>query len=354
MPRRPAAPSSKGRPSAGESAARPEPIDAAALNRAEPAAAATRAVAEPRPAGASVAPAQEAPRVAVRKTYKLYVGGQFPRSESGRSYVVRGAADGAPLANAVRASRKDLRDAVRAARAAFPGWAGRSAMNRGQVLYRVAEVLERRREEFEEEVAEAEGLDLPAARVQVERSIDRWVWYAGWADKLTQLLGTINPVAGPYFDFSFPEPTGVVSVVAPEASALLGLVSRLAPVLVGGNVAVVLASETRPLPAVTLGEVFATSDVPAGVVNILTGYRRELAPVLAAHMDVNAIDAWGVPPGLRASVEDSAVDTLKRVARPPRGVLVDRLDWLDDRVAQRPEWMSAFLEVKTVWHPIGG
>jgi len=354
MPRRPASPSSKGRPSPGEAAASSEPVVGAGPSHAGPPEAPTPAVAELRPVAASGAFVQEAPRVAVRKTYKLYVGGQFPRSESGRSYPVRGAADGAPLANAVRASRKDLRDAVRAARAAFPGWSGRSAMNRGQVLYRVAEVLERRREEFEEEVAEAEGIDRPAARAQVERSIDRWVWYAGWADKLTQLLGTINPVAGPYFDFSFPEPTGVVGVVAPEASSLLGLVSRLAPVLVGGNVAVILASESRPLPAVTLGEVLATSDVPAGVANILTGFRRELAPVLAAHMDVNAIDSWGVPPGLRASIEDSAVDTLKRVARPPRGVQVDRLDWLDDRVAQRPEWMSAFLEVKTVWHPIGG
>ncbi len=290
-------------------------------------------------------------RLDVRKTYKLYLGGAFPRSESGRSYVVR-TPDGAPLANAVRASKKDLRDAVRAARGAFPGWDAATAMLRGQVLYRVAELLEGRRDQFEAEVAAAEGLTAAAARDQVDRSIDRWVWYAGWADKIAQVLGTTNPVAAPYFDFTIPEPTGVVGVVAPESSSLLGLVSRLAPVLVAGNSAVVLASESRPLPAVTLGEVLATSDVPSGVVNILTGWRRELVPVLAAHMDVNAIDTWGVPPEDLAAVEASAMENVKRVARAPRGQ-AERFDWLDDRAAQRPEWIMAFLELKTVWHPVG-
>jgi acyl-CoA reductase-like NAD-dependent aldehyde dehydrogenase len=290
-------------------------------------------------------------RIPVRKTYKLYVGGQFPRSESGRSYVVR-APDGAPLANAVRSSRKDLRDAIRTARAAAPGWAGKTAMNRGQVLYRVAELMEGRRAQFAEEVAAAEGVTAQQAGALVDRSIDRWVWYAGWADKISQLLGTVNPVGASYFNFTIPEATGVVGIVAPESSALLGLVSRVAPAVVGGNAVVVLASETRPLPAVTLGEVLATSDVPGGVINILTGLRRELVPILASHMDVNAIDTWGVPRDMRVAVEEAAIENVKRVARPPRNV-DERFDWLDDRRAQRPEWIAAFLEMKTVWHPIG-
>ncbi|MGH2466970.1 MAG: aldehyde dehydrogenase family protein [Candidatus Limnocylindrales bacterium] len=290
-------------------------------------------------------------RLDVRKTYKLYLGGAFPRSESGRSYVVR-TADGTPLANAVRASKKDLRDAARAARGACGGWSGATAMNRGQVLYRVAELMEGRRDQFVAEVAAAEGLGAEAAGRQVGAAIDRWVWYAGWADKIAQVLGTVNPVAASYFDFTFPEPTGVVGLVAPEASSLLGLVSRLAPVLVGGNTAVVIASEERPLPAVTLGEALATSDVPGGVVNILTGYRRELVPVLAAHMDVNALDAWGVATGDLAAVRIAAMENVKRVARAPRGA-AERFDWLDERAAQRPEWIAAFLELKTVWHPIG-
>jgi acyl-CoA reductase-like NAD-dependent aldehyde dehydrogenase len=290
-------------------------------------------------------------RIPVRKTYKLYVGGQFPRSESGRSYLVR-AADGTPLANAVRSSRKDLRDAIRTARGAVGGWSSKTAMNRGQVLYRVAELMEGRRAQFVEEVASAEGLSIAAATAQVDRAIDRWVWYAGWADKISQVLGTVNPVGAPYFNFSIPEPTGIVGIVAPESSSLLGLVSRIAPAVVGGNAVVVLASETRPLPAVTLGEVLATSDVPPGVINILTGLRRELVPIVAAHMDVNALDTWGVPRDMRTQVETSAVENVKRVARPPRGV-DERFDWLDDRRAQRPEWIAAYLEIKTVWHPIG-
>ncbi|HEX7345383.1 MAG TPA: aldehyde dehydrogenase family protein [Candidatus Limnocylindrales bacterium] len=291
-------------------------------------------------------------RIGVRKTYKLYVGGAFPRSESGRSYLVS-ASDGTPLANAVRASRKDVRDAVRAAHGAFPGWAGKTAMNRGQVLYRVAELMEGRRDQFVAEVATAEGLRDARASEVVDRAIDRWVWYAGWADKITQILGSSNPVAAPYFNFTIPEPTGIVGVVAPETSSLLGLVSRLAPPLVAGNTVVLLASESRPLPAITLTEVLATSDVPGGVVNVLTGRKKELVPVLAGHVDVDALDVWGVPDDLRVETEQLAADDIKRVSRRPRGVSDARFDWLDDRAAERPEWISVFLEMKTVWHPIG-
>jgi acyl-CoA reductase-like NAD-dependent aldehyde dehydrogenase len=309
----------------------------------------TRAVAR---TSAKAAAASATSRVEVRKTYKLYVGGQFPRSESGRSYVVN-AADGAPLANAVRASRKDLRDAVRAARGAFPGWADRSAMNRGQVLYRVAELMEGRRQQFEAEVAEAEGVRAERAREIVARSIDRWVWYAGWADKIAQVLGSSNPVASDFFNFTIPEPTGVVGLVAPEPSSLLGLVSRLAPPLVTGNTVVVLASESRPLPSISLTEVLATSDVPGGVINVLTGRKRELVPVMAAHEDIDALDVWGVPDDLRTDVELAAADSVKRVARRPAGATDARFDWLDDRASERPEWIAAYLEMKTVWHPIG-
>jgi acyl-CoA reductase-like NAD-dependent aldehyde dehydrogenase len=291
-------------------------------------------------------------RLAVRKTYKLFIGGAFPRSESGRSYVVSDS-DGAPLANAPRASRKDLRDAVRAARKAFPEWADRTAMNRGQILYRVAELMEGRQEQFTDEVGRAEGLTGAAARASVDRAIDRWVWYAGWADKISQALGTVNPVAAPYFNFTIPEPTGVVGVVAPEDSSLLGLVSRLAPVLVTGNTAVVIASETRPLPALTLAEVLATSDVPAGVVNLLTGLKPELVPVLAAHADVDGLDVWGVPADLRVATEEAASDSVKRLGRRPAASSRRAFDWADDTLAQRPEWIAAFLEMKTVWHPIG-
>ena len=291
-------------------------------------------------------------RLEVRKTYKLYVAGAFPRSESGRSYVVSGP-DGTPLANAARASRKDLRDAVRAARKAFPDWADRTAMNRGQVLYRVAELMEGRREQFADELRAAEGLTAIAAREAVDRSIDRWVWYAGWADKISQVLGTVNPVAAPYFNFTIPEPTGVVGVIAPESSSLLGLVSRLAPVVVAGNTAVVVTSETRPLPAVTLAEVLATSDVPGGVINVLTGIKGELVPVLAAHADVDGLDTWGVPDDLRTGVEEAAAESVKRLGRRPLAVAERRFDWANDRATQRPEWIAAFLEMKTVWHPIG-
>jgi acyl-CoA reductase-like NAD-dependent aldehyde dehydrogenase len=293
-----------------------------------------------------------ADRIEVRKTYKLYIGGAFPRTESGRSYLVS-AADGTPLANACRASRKDLRDAVRAARKAAPGWAAKTAMNRGQVLYRVAELMEGRRDQFVAEVAVAEGLRDGKAREVVDRAIDRWVWYAGWADKIAQVLGSSNPVAAPYFNFTIPEATGVVGVVAPETSSLLGLVSRLAPPLVSGNAVVLITSETRPLAAVTLSEVLATSDVPGGVVNVLTGLKRELVPVLAAHVDVDALDTWGVPDDMRTEIELLAADDIKRILRRPTKVADARFDWLDDRAAERPEWIAAFLEMKTVWHPIG-
>ncbi|MGH9063930.1 MAG: aldehyde dehydrogenase family protein [Acidimicrobiales bacterium] len=285
------------------------------------------------------------PRLCVRKTYKLYVGGAFPRSESGRSYVVD-SSDGRFLANAAQASRKDVRDAVAAARAAVTGWSGTTAYNRGQVAYRVAEMLEGRRDQLAGEVAAAEGLRAAAAGRQVALSVDRWVWYAGWADKLAQVAGGLNPVAGPYVNFSFPEPTGVVGVVAPQGSSLLGLVSVLAPVIVTGNTAVVLASEGRPLPAVTLTEVLATSDLPAGVVNVLTGRTAELAPVLAAHRDVDAVDLVGVAPPESVELERAAAANVKRVLPPGPA----EPDW---SVPPSPARMLAFVETKTVWHPAG-
>ena len=285
-------------------------------------------------------------RVAVRKTYKLYVGGAFPRSESGRTYEVH-AADGRFLANAALASRKDARDAVVAARKAVAGWSGATAYNRGQVLYRVAEMLEGRRAQFVAEVAEAEGLAPAEAGAQVDAAVDRWVWYAGWSDKIAQVHGSSNPVAGPYFDFSVPEPTGVVAIVAPAAPSLLGLVSVVAPAVVGGNAVVVVASENAPLPAITLSEVLATSDLPGGVVNLLTGRPAEIAPWLASHMDVNALDLAGVADAeLATELEAAAADNLKRVVRPPRS----EPDWTAD---PRLDRMLAFLETKTVWHPVG-
>jgi acyl-CoA reductase-like NAD-dependent aldehyde dehydrogenase len=284
-------------------------------------------------------------RLAVRKTYKLYVNGAFPRSESGRSYEVTDA-KGHFLANAAWASRKDARDAVVAARGAFGKWSAMTAYNRGQVLYRVAEVMEGRHVQFCEEVAAGEGLSSSKARAAVDAAIDRWVWYAGWTDKLAAVLGGANPVAGPYFDFSMPEPTGVVAVLAPQQSSLLGLVSVLAPVLAGGNTAVVVTSKERPLPAVTLGEVLATSDVPGGVVNLLTGDSAELGPWLAEHADVDGIDLTGAPTGRAMEFEREAAGTIKRVVRPPAA----EPDWTADPGLSR---MTPFLETKTVWHPIG-
>ena len=282
-------------------------------------------------------------RLDVKKTYKLYVNGEFPRSESGRTYVVNDAR-GRFLANASQASRKDARDAVKAARAAFGGWSGRTAYNRGQVVYRIAEVLEGRRDQFEAELRAAEGLTAAKARTYVDAAIDRLVWYAGWADKIAQVTGSANAVAGPYFNHSAPEPTGVVAVVAPSGP-LLGLVSVVAPVITTGNTCVVIASEPHPLTAITLGEVMATSDLPGGVVNVLTGSVAEIAPWLASHMDVNGLDLTGVAdPELARSLEESAAENLKRVRRP--GVE-------DLLVAPALDRMTTFLETKTVWHPMG-
>jgi acyl-CoA reductase-like NAD-dependent aldehyde dehydrogenase len=285
-------------------------------------------------------------RIDVRKTYKLYVGGAFPRSESGRSYVVSDTRGGF-LANAAQASRKDARDAVQAARKAFPGWSTRTPYNRGQVVYRVAEVLEGRAAQLADEVKAAEGLSTRQATAAVEAAVDRLVWYAGWADKLAQVVGGTNPVAAPYFNFSLPEPTGVVAVVAPAESSLLGLVSVVAPVVVTGNTVVVAASPDRPVPAITFGEVLATSDVPGGVVNVLTGPLADTVPTLASHMDVNAIDLTGVADASFATdLERAAAENLKRVLRPGAG----EPDWAADPGLDR---MTAFLETKTVWHPVG-
>lgn len=302
-------------------------------------------------------------RLDVRKTYKLYIGGKFPRSESGRSYEVystprrgsRGAsAEPGFLANVAQGSRKDAREAVVAARKAHSGWAAATAYNRGQVLYRVAEVMEGRREQFAAEVRLAEGLTTSQAASAVDAAIDRWVWYAGWTDKLAQVLGGVNPVAGPFFNISAPEPSGVVAVLAPQESSLLGLVSVIAPIVLSGNTAVVLASQDRPTPAIALAEALATSDVPGGVVNLVTGKTAEVAPWLASHRDVNGIDLTGAAgvDGLSwAALEEAAADNLKRVRRPagsgPNAVEPD--------FAGVPDLtrMTTFLETKTVWHPKG-
>ncbi|MFD9405255.1 aldehyde dehydrogenase family protein [Streptomyces sp. NPDC060011] len=282
-------------------------------------------------------------RLSVFKTYKLYVGGKFPRSESGRVYEVTDS-KGTWLANAPQSSRKDARDAVVAARKAFGGWSGATAYNRGQVLYRVAEMLEGRREQFAREVAEAEGLSKAKAAAVVDAAIDRWVWYAGWTDKIAQVVGGANPVAGPYFNLSSPEPTGVVTVLAPQESSFLGLVSVIAPVIATGNTVIVIASEKSPLPALSLGEVLATSDVPGGVVNILSGRTAEIAAPLAAHQDVNAIDLAGADEELAKELEIAAADNLKRVLRP------QAVDYAHTPGTER---LTAFLETKTVWHPTG-
>jgi acyl-CoA reductase-like NAD-dependent aldehyde dehydrogenase len=286
----------------------------------------------------------KAGRLDVKKTYKLYIGGEFPRSESGRSYAVTDA-KGTFLANPAQASRKDARDAVVAARKAFAGWSAATAYNRGQVLYRVAELLEGRRAQFVADVGAAEGLGARRAEAVVDAAIDRWVWYAGWSDKVAQVHGASNPVAGAYFNFSTPEPTGIVATIAPQDSSLLGLVSVLAPAIVTGNTVVVLASEERPLPAVTLSEILATSDVPGGVVNVLTGRTAEVAPHLASHMDVNAIDLAGITdPAAAADLEVAAAENLKRVLRPHDE------DWTAPPSLER---MLGLLETKTVWHPVG-
>lgn len=280
-------------------------------------------------------------RLAVPKTYKLYIGGAFPRSESGRTYEVV-SRKGAFLANAAKASRKDARDAVVAARAAVSGWSGATAYNRGQVLYRIAELLEGRRVQFVEELRGGSGITEAQANREVDTAIDVWVWYAGWADKYLQVTGNGNAVSGPYFNISTPEPTGVVAIVAPQNSGLLGLVSVVAPALVSGNTVVVVASESAPLPAVSLAEVLATSDVPGGVVNILTGSPAEIAPWLAGHADVNALDLAGAGDLEWVDLQIAAADTLKRVLPPEVGV-----------PAPSVERIQFFTETKTVWHPKG-
>lgn len=292
----------------------------------------------------SLSPAVDG-RLGVAKTFKLYVGGAFPRSESGRSYPVTDA-KGRLLAHAALASRKDVRDAVSAARSAFGGWSGATAYNRGQVLYRVAEMMQARDGQFVDDVVAAEGVPRKRAGALVNAAIDRWVWYAGWTDKITSVLGSVNPVAGPLVNWSTPEPTGVVAVLAPQRSALLGLVDVLAPVLATGCTAVVVASQERPLPAVALAEVLATSDVPGGVVNILTGSTSELAPWLAAHGEVAGLDLAGAPEEIAVGCERAAAASVKRVlARPavePDPVRVPGLARL-----------RAWTEIKTVWHPVG-
>jgi len=280
-------------------------------------------------------------RLTVPKTYKLFIGGAFPRSESGRTFEVV-SSSGDFLANAAKGSRKDARDAVVAARGAFGGWSGATAYNRGQVLYRVAEVLEGRRAQFVDEIVAQQGVTAAAAGAQVDEAIDTWVWYAGWCDKYAQVTGNANPVAGPYFNISVPEPTGVVAIVAPQDSAVLGLTRVLAPALVAGSTVVVIASEAFPLSAISLAEVLATSDVPGGVVNVLTGSPAEIAPWLASHDDVNALDLTGAGALEWVDLQIAAAQTLKRVIAPESGA---------DAAAPRLERITALTETKTVWHP---
>ena len=284
-------------------------------------------------------------RVDVRKTYKLFIGGAFPRSESGRTYEVTDTKDEF-IANVAQASRKDARDAVLAARAAFAKWSNATAYNRGQVLYRIAEVMEGRREQFIQEVAQGEGLSAKKAASQVDAAIDRWVWYAGWADKYAQAIGNTNPVAGPFFNFSIPEPTGVVAAVAPQDNSVLGLTSVIAPIIMTGNAMIVMPSPSAPIPAITLAECLATSDVPAGVVNILTGAPAEVMPWLAEHADVNALDLTGiVDESVAADLERQAAGSIKRVRQPN-----PHADWEATPSLSR---IRSFTEIKTVWHPLG-
>jgi acyl-CoA reductase-like NAD-dependent aldehyde dehydrogenase len=280
----------------------------------------------------------------VAKTYKLFIGGAFPRSESGRTYQVHDAAGGF-LANAVLGSRKDLRDAVVAARKGFGAWSKATAYNRGQVIYRIAEMLEGRSAELADLITVSTGGDGEAATREVETAIDRLVHYAGWTDKLAAVLGSANPVSSPYFSYSAPEPTGVVGIVAPTGSPLLGLVSAIAPVIAGGNACVVIAAESDPCVAIAFAEVVATSDVPGGVINVLTGRAAELSPHLAAHADVNALDLTGADPELRLALEQAAAETVKRVYAPKRAP-----DFFAPPGIAR---LRAFLEIKTVWHPTG-
>ena len=286
-------------------------------------------------------------RLNVRKTYKLYINGEFPRTESGRSYPVK-AKGGELLANACRGSRKDLRNAVQAARKAFSGWSGKTAYNRGQILYRIAEVVESRGAEMVEELRR-QGSSASDARKEIDQVIDRFVYYAGWSDKYPQVFGSVNPVAGPYYNFTVPEPTGVVGIVAPEEPALLGLISRVAPAIIGGNTVVAITSESKPLAAITFAEVLANSDVPGGVVNLISGIKTELVPWLAAHMDVNAIDATGVAEESLAAVQKTAAENVKRYVHFDGA----EIGWDDARRSQSPYAIFDFQEMKTVWHPMG-
>ena len=287
------------------------------------------------------------PRLSVKKTYKLYINGEFPRTESGRYYPVL-TKGGELLANACRGSRKDLRNAVQAARKAQPGWSGKTAYNRGQILYRIAEVCEARAAELSDELRR-QGSTAVDARKEIDRVIDRWVYYAGWSDKYPQVFGAVNPVAGPYYNFTVPEPTGVVGVIAPEEPSLLGLVSRIAPAIVGGNTVVAITSESKPLAAITFGEILETSDVPGGVVNLISGIKSELISWLAAHMDVNAIDATGVKSDGLAAVQKTAAENVKRFVHFDG----ETIGWTDERLSQSPYAIFDFQEMKTVWHPMG-
>lgn len=277
-------------------------------------------------------------RLEVKKTYKLFIGGAFSRSESGRTYEVKGH-DGVFIANPSLASRKDLRDAVVVARNAQAGWAAATAYNHGQILYRIAEMLEGRAGQFASEIATLDGISLKKAELEVHAAIDRWVWYAGWSDKLAAVNGSTNPVAGPFYNFTIPEPMGVIGAIAPENQALLGLVDAIAPIIVSGNTTVVLASTRAPLPAMTFAEVLATSDLPAGVCNILTGQKSELAPWFASHMDIDGLDISGVEESSRSDIKIAGVENLKRIHA------------FDGAVT--PQRIFAFMEAKTVWHPIG-
>lgn len=278
-------------------------------------------------------------RLEVKKTYKLYIGGAFPRSESGRTYEIHGK-DGQFIANACLASRKDLKDAVVAARSAQNSWASATAYNRGQILYRIAEMMEGRQDQFAKEISEADGISLEDARKEVLTAIDRWVWYAGWSDKLSVLAGSTNPVSGPFYNFTIPEAMGVVGSIAPEGNSLLGLVNAIAPIIVSGNTCIVLASSRAPLSAITFAEVLATSDLPHGVCNILTGKKEELASWFASHMDINGLDISGIEePSLISDIKTAGAQNLKRIHSFSQG--------------QNPQRILAFMEAKTIWHPIG-
>jgi len=277
-------------------------------------------------------------RLDINKTYKLFIAGAFPRSESGRVYEIKGA-NKKFIANPAMASRKDLRDSVVAAKAAQSGWANATAFNRGQILYRIAEIMQGRSEQFVDEICALEGVSNKAAKIQVAEAIDTWVWYSGWCDKLSSVTGSLNQVSGPFYNFTTPEPLGVVAIFAESKPSLLGVVRTLAPVLAGGNTAVLIASESYPLPAVTLSEVLATSDIPGGVVNILTGKTAELAPWVASHMEIDGVDVAGLSKKQEEELKLVGADNLKRVFR--------------FAPTNNPERILSFMEQKTVWHPIG-